>query len=319
MDIGKLNNNELESLILSKFKKIRGEVECSPKVGIDCARVHVGDTCVLSSDPITAAANHIGYLTVHVNCNDAAAAGAEPVGLMITLLAPPSVTKQELSDIADDIAKAAHAANVDIIGGHTEITDSVTRIITSATVIAKPVSSCKGRMCEGDKIIMTKTAGLEGSAVIASDYADKLDITESEAQCAQDMLNSLSVIPEGLFAAKHGAHAMHDITEGGVLGALWEMAYASGLGCVIDIDAIPIHDVTKKICQQCKIDPYRLLSSGSMLISCPDDRTDEIVRGLEKIGIRATVIGTVTTGEIVDSDGNLIAPPEADELYNIKV
>lgn len=315
MKVGKLKNDELEQLILSKFKSVRREVQCPPHVGVDCARVSLDGTCVLSSDPITAAESRIGYLTVHVNCNDAAAAGAEPIGLMITLLAPPSATYEDLGKIADELAEAAAAANVDILGGHTEITPAVNQIITSATVIGKPYVGYDDTVHEGDYLLMTKTAGLEGSALLANDKADLLGLSDDELTCAREMLNSISVIPEGLFAASHGAHAMHDITEGGVLGAVWEMAYCAGVGCVIEKDSIPIHPVTRKICEKLGLDPYRLLSSGSMLISCADG--EAMKTGLESVGIKATIIGRLGGENICDSEGNIITPPEADELYKV--
>ena len=313
MKIGKLKNNDLENLILNKFKKTRSEVESAPHVGADCAKLNIGKSCVLSSDPITAAESRIGYLTVHVNCNDAAAAGAEPVGLVVTILAPPDTEAEDLGKIADELSEAAKAANVDIVGGHTEITTAVNHIITSATVIGKPIQGYDGIVHEGDFILMTKQAGLEGTAVLAYDKKEKLGLSQSELITAQEMINSISVVREGMFAARHGAHAMHDITEGGVLGAVWEMAYCAGMGCILDTDAIPVHEVTKKICDKLQINPYKLISSGSMLIACKDG--NEMKKGLEGIGIQATVIGRITGSAIIDKYGNEIEPPESDELY----
>ena len=98
MRIGKLDNDQLNELILSKFRHTRSEVVCSPRIGVDCAAVDLGGRlAVLSTDPITSAANNLGQLTVHVSCNDAAAAGAEPVGLLVTLLAPPTATEADIA------------------------------------------------------------------------------------------------------------------------------------------------------------------------------------------------------------------------------
>ena len=106
MRIGKLDNDTLNELILNKFAHTRKEVVCSPHVGVDCAAVDLGGRiAVLSTDPITAAGKHIGSLTVHVSCNDAAAAGAEPIGLLVTLLAPPSVTESDIAGVADELKR----------------------------------------------------------------------------------------------------------------------------------------------------------------------------------------------------------------------
>ena len=320
MRLGKLSNEQLDGLILSKFRHIRPEVVCSPQVGVDCAAVSLGGRlAVLSTDPITSAGKNLGRLTVHVSCNDAAAAGAEPLGLLVTLLIPPSASEVQVGQVADELAEAAALARVDIIGGHTEVTDSVTRLVTCATVIAKAgergIIQPSG-MKQGQDVLMTKYAALEGTAVIAEDFSHRLGcLTPEELQTAQGFLTQVSVVPEGLYGAAHGATAMHDITEGGVLGAAWEMAYASGCGLEIDRQAIPLHPVTKKICAALSVDPYRLLSSGSMLIAC--ENGEQMCRGLREKGIPAAVIGKAGGKGVRLTTGECVEPPEADALYSL--
>ena len=320
MRLGKLTNTQLEELILNKFTFRRDEVVLSPRVGVDCAAVDLkGDLAVLSTDPITAADKNLGRLTVHVSCNDAAAAGAEPVGLLVTLLAPPSATEEDIGRVADELKEASELAGIEILGGHTEVTDSVTRMVTCATVLAKAAADgliTSGGMKPGDDIVLTKHAGLEGPAVIASDKRDALaDVTEAELEEARGFFSELSVVKEGLFAARHGATAMHDVTEGGVLGAAWEMAEASGCGADIDTASVPVRPVTKKICSALGIDPFRLLSSGCMLIACPNG--EALAAGLNAIGVEAAVIGRATHIRAVTAGGKPVAPPEADELYRL--
>lgn len=322
MRIGKLSNEQLDRLILSKLKHTRSEVVCAPSVGVDCTAVNPKKgLAVLSCDPITAAETGIGRLTVNVSCNDAAASGAEPVGLMVTFLLPPTVTEEEIGALADELVEAAQAAGVDIIGGHTEITPAVSRIVTCATVIAQPVTdeliTPKG-MRAGDDIVLTKHAGLEGAMIMA----DKLKkgsrvLSKAERDEVRAFSALTTVVPEGLYAAIHGAHAMHDVTEGGVLGALWEMSTASGCGMVFDKALIPVHPATKKLAKHYKIDVYKLISSGSMLIACPDG--EALVRGLREKGIEAAVIGRATDEfkEVRDTLGNTVEPPEADEIYKV--
>lgn len=320
MRLGKLDNDKLNELILKKFRHIRKEVVCSPRIGVDCTAVDLGGRlAVLSTDPITAAENHLGKLTVNVSCNDAAAAGAEPIGLLVTLLVPPCATEDDIALVADELAEAAENANVEILGGHTEVTDSVTRMVTCATVLAKAgengILDAKD-MYPGCDLVLTKTAGLEGTAILASDFADRLGaLPEEELAAARAFTAHLSVVKEGLYAAKHGAVAMHDVTEGGVLGAAWEMADAAGCGIVIEKDAIPVHSATRHICEILGLDPYRLLSSGAMLIACRDG--DALVKGLCEIGIGAAKIGRAEGEKIVFSDGTPIEAPGADELYRL--
>ena len=129
----------------------------------------------------------------------------------------------------------------------------------------------------------------------------------------------ISVVEEGRIAAKAGASAMHDVTEGGILGALWEMAEASGVGLEIDLRAIPIRQETVEICEFFGLNPYGLISSGCMLIAA--DRGHDLARELEKAGIPAAVIGRATAGNdrIVQNgeERSYLERPKTDELYKV--
>lgn len=321
MRLGKLSNEALERLILSKFRHIRPEVICSPQIGVDCAAVDLaGGVAVMSMDPITSASGNLGWLTVHVNCNDAAAAGAEPIGILVTLLAPPTATEEEIGAVADQLSEAARLANIDVIGGHTEVTDSVTRMVTCATVLARTLGRepvTPGGMKPGDDLVLSKTAGLEGTAVIASDFRERLGfLTQAQIEEAKGMINMVSVVKEGILGACSGATAMHDVTEGGVYGAAWEMAYASGCGLELNKESIPVHPTTRAICEAFSLEPMRLLSSGCMLISCPQG--ERMAKELRKSGVQASVIGAAVEGSgVALNDGTRIAPPGTDELYRL--
>ncbi|MDL2217555.1 AIR synthase family protein [Christensenellaceae bacterium OttesenSCG-928-M15] len=319
MRLGKLSNEQLERLVLSKYRKTRDEALNVPSVGDDCAVLDVdGDLVVLSTDPITSATGHIGRLSVHINCNDAAAAGAEPIGLLVTLLAPPDATETDIEEIAAELSETAQGIGVDVLGGHTEVTDSVTRFVTNTTVVARLKKEDRMRgMRAGDDIICTKWAGLEGSILIATDFQKRLPmLSDVQLQEVHKWVKYLSVVPEGRYAAQHGASAMHDITEGGVYGAAWEMSYVAGVGIELDIDAIEVHAITKTICDALKLDAMRLLSSGCMLIACENGK--EMVKGLQALGIAASVIGKASgNAGLRLKNGEQLAPPEADELYKL--
>ena len=319
MKLGKLDNDTLERLILDRFRHTRPESFGAPRIGMDCAMLDFnGDLIVTSCDPITSAdAKHIGALSVHVNCNDAAAGGAEPVALLVTLLLPPSETEETVSMIAKDLQEAAFLAGVDIIGGHTEVTDAVTRVTTCTTVLArtpKAMMLCGAKV--GDEIVMTKWAGLEGTMLIASDHADLLaGLSQETIDRAKALSQYLSVVQESRIALMHGAHAMHDVTEGGVLGAVWELAAQEKRGAVVDKSAIPVLPETKAITDAVGLDPYRLMASGSMLIACENGA--DTVAALQQVGIPASIIGRITERDFRFSDGSPLDPPGADELYRL--
>ena len=319
MKLGKLDNDTLERLILDRFRHTRPESFGAPRIGMDCAMLDFeGDLIVCSCDPITSAdAKHVGALSVHVNCNDAAAGGAEPVALLVTLLLPPSETEETVAMIAEDLQQAAELACVDIIGGHTEVTDAVTRVTTCTTVIARTPKAKRLLGAKvGDAIVMTKWAGLEGAMLIASDHADRLvAIPADMIERARTLSRYLSVVPESRIAIQHSAHAMHDVTEGGVLGAVWELAMQERLGAVVDRDAIPMLPEIKTVAEAVGLDPCRLMASGSMLIACENGA--EMVKALHDAGIPAAVIGRVTERDFRFADGSPLDPPGADELYRL--
>lgn len=321
---GKLTNEELEKVILSNIKPQNPDVLVGAAVGEDCAAIRFGDeACVLSTDPITAAESRVGQLAVQVSLNDVASAGAEPVGVLMTLLAPPQAGIEQIEQVILEASEEARAHGLDIVGGHTEITDAVTRIVVSTTVIGRTklenMVKTRGAQC-GDALVMSKFAAPEGTAILARDHADELRavLSEQELSDARAFGQRVSVLPEGRIGAAMGVTAMHDATEGGILGACWELAAASGLGVRVDVDAIPVRSVTRKICGYFGIDPLRLISSGVMLMTHPDG--DALCRALRAHGIEATKIGVLqqqTMERVHKGRISPLAPPESDEIYRV--
>lgn len=324
MKTGKLPNSLLDKIIIEPINKHsvkRSEVMLKPSIGEDCAALNMGDNiCLLSTDPITGAVENIGRLAININTNDIASSGGEPVGIMVTALFPPSITEGEISQIVTELYEEAEKVNVAILGGHTEITDAVNKPVLSCTVIGKTrklITSAGARA--GDYVVMTKYAGLEGTAIFAHDREELLkNVDKSVVERAKKFSESLSVIKEGKAAAKEGAHAMHDVTEGGILGACWEVADCAGLGIEVYADKIPVREETKIICDELGVDYRRLISSGSMLIIC--ENGDKMTAAIEKEGINASVIGRITDeGRYIIENGckYVLEEPGADELYKV--
>jgi len=326
MKIGKIPQDILNKCVFNLISNKREEVLLEPSIGEDCSAIKLKDdeVFVISTDPITGADKDMGYLGVYINTNDIASSGAEPIGVMVTILLPPSSKEEQLYNIMEQIDKACSELNIQIMGGHTEVTDAVVKPILSLTAIGKvkkdKLISTSGAKV-GQDIIITKWAGLEGTSIIAKDNYDELSqkLSNELLQEAISLDKYLSVIKESIIAKNYEVTSMHDITEGGVLGAIWEVALCSNMGAQVDLDKIPIKNETIAICNYYNIDPYKLISSGCMLMTT--HRGNELVKELKKNNIEAAVIGEITENKdkIINVKGNKVelVEPGTDELYKI--
>ena len=324
MRSGKLSPSELQRLVLGRLGVRRPDVLVHAGLGLDAAVIAMGDqACVVTMDPLTGAVANAGWLAVHVACNDLAAMGAEPVGVLATLLFPERAQPDDVSRIMADIDRAARDLGIEVLGGHTEVTPGLAApIIAMAAVGRAPrerVLSAAGARPR-QALVLTKAAGLEGTAILAHDLAAVLAerVPAEVLERARRFTQEVSVVPEGLLAARAGATAMHDPTEGGVLGALWELAEASGVGFVAREAAVPVRPETRALCAALDVDPLKLISSGALLIACPDGAA--MVAALAAGGIPAAVIGEVTARErvLVRAGGAEPAGPVwRDELWRV--
>jgi len=327
LEIGKIPNNILEKLLFQFSEPLRKEVLTKPGIGEDCAAINFeDDICVVTTDPITGADDEVGILGIHIACNDLASSGAEPIGILVTILAPSGTELEDLEKLLKQIKETSAAMKVDVLGGHTEITDAVNRLVLSITAIGKAQKDTlisTGGAKPGDSIILTKFAATEGTAILAWLFEKELkeEFGEELVDNAKKLLSSISVVKEGLLAAKYGISCMHDVTEGGVLGALWEIGTASGYGFRIEKRKIPILEETRRICNFLNLDPLKLISSGSMIIVTPDG--GELLKVLHQNDIKASEIGCITfEKEFILMDGNesvKINVPDSDELYRARM
>lgn len=324
MNVGKLSVEDLKSLIDENRGVKRTDVRISSGIGEDCSVIEFGEfECVVSTDPITGAENGIGKLAVNINCNDIASCGVEPVGILVTILAPPYVKLNDMKNVMREIDEECKKLNLEILGGHTEVTNAVNRMVVSCTAIGKgakntAISTAGAKI--GDDIIVTKKLGMEGTYIAVSDKIERVNniLSEAEIEEAKQYINNISVVKEGTIAGKHNAHSMHDITEGGVLGALWEVVNASECGFKVYEKNMPISIITKKVCTEFNVDPLRLISSGSMLITTSNG--ENLVDILKNNGVEAIVIGKITESGGIIVKNNIeeeVLPPQSDELFKI--
>ena len=326
MKVGKVPEAVLKRSVLKQIRTNRPEVLLGASVGEDCAAVALqeDEMFVLSTDPITGTAKDIGHLAIQITLNDLASAGAEPIGVMLTFLLPEKLSEAKLRAMMEQAEAAAHAANVQIMGGHTEVTRVVNQPVISVVGVGK---AKKGRLIStagarpGMDVIVTKWVGLEGTSIIAKEREEELLTRYPKAlvDTAKDFDAYLSVLPEARIAVESGVSAMHDVTEGGIFGALWEMAESAGVGLEIDLKKIPIRQETVEVCEFFDINPYELISSGSMLMAASDG--NGLVRALTAADIPAVCVGKVTEGNdrvlLSGEERRFLEPPKADELYKV--
>ncbi|HEY8416628.1 MAG TPA: AIR synthase family protein [Limnochordales bacterium] len=295
MKVGKLSSAELRARVLPYKGAARAEVLVGPGVGLDSAVIDLGgDVCVVSSDPITGAGQGAGRLAVIVATNDVAAHGARPVGIQVVLLLPEGAGIAALEAFMQEIDAEARRLGVAVLGGHTEITSRVQDAVIVVTAIGRAPKdrfvSAAGA-APGHGMVLTKGAGLEGTAILACDFGHELApaLGEGVIRRAAAFTEELSVVRDALTALAAGARAMHDVTEGGLLGAIEEMCEAAGTGCELWEDRVPVRPETAAICAYLGLDPLGLLSSGSLLIAAPDP--DAVVAALGQAGVPAACIG----------------------------
>ena len=316
----------LKRSVIKQLHVKRPEVGNGPGIGEDCATLCVGEDeeIVLSTDPITGTASDIGELAVTISVNDLASAGAEPIGILLTVLLTPRMREAKLKAIMEQVDAACERYNVQVIGGHTEVTEAVNQPLISVTAVGKVK---KGHMISTGgarpnmDIVITKWIGLEGTSIIAKDHEKELleRLPQSLIDTAKGFDQYLSVLPESRIAVEHGATAMHDVTEGGIFGALWELGEASGVGLDIDLKSIPVKQETIEVCEFFGINPYELISSGAMLIATDDG--NGLVRKLVDAGITSAIIGKSNSSNdrrIISGDEvRFLEPPKSDALYSI--
>ncbi len=353
MELGKLENKQL-SKHLNKIQNNK-DVLVNPKVGEDCAVVNMnGENLIITSDPITSIVNNIGELAIDVNLNDLYSFGATAVGVMVTVLFPKDVTEKEMEETFKSLIEKAKKENLNLLGGHTEITDAVVRTVVSITAVGKTEDKrfLHYDFDEGDKIIVTKGFGIEGTVILGEydlnkiinnkidenylrnlcndieqgeDFVQKL-ITEDKSitenyvnEIIKNYKENITIKKETTIAKKYNVK-IHDVTEGGVLGALYEVLDSKNKGCNITLSYFDVNKVTRKICSLYNINPFKLISSGSAIIIVKKEDYENLCKDLHNSNIKFFSIGEITNNEKekickIDEKKFILENNEKDELY----
>ena len=328
MKPGKLSLENLSHLI-KKIPLQDPRVILGPSLGEDAALVDIGEQyLVVKTDPITFPTSKSGWYAVNVNANDIAVMGAKPKWFLATVLMPPSSEYPELTNLMEQIITTCRQLDITIIGGHTEITDSVTSPVISGTMLGEVTKGSEilsSNAEDGDTILLTKGIPIEGCSILATEAKDELinsGLSKEEISRGIELITSpgISVVKDAEIALSAGKiTAMHDPTEGGLSSGLIELAQSSALGMVINRSSIKEIPESKLFCQALGLDPLGLIASGALL-ACVSKADDEhVIRALTKANIPAFKIGKMTNQhkEVkMIENGQLVDFPrfETDEL-----
>ena len=306
MDIGKFPV-ELLSRVLARNNITDPRVLLGPKIGEDAAVLDMGEKLlVATSDPVTFAADQIGWYAVQVNANDLACRGATPLWFLATLLVPDSFSETDAESVLAQIIEACHTLGVSLIGGHSEVTYGIDRPIVMGTMLGEVERKrliVTGGAQEGDSVVVTKGIAIEGSAVLAREQADALlrgGVSQQDIDTAAGWIidPGISVVADARAACQAvNVHSLHDVTEGGLVTSLREVAQASGLGIAIEEGSIPVLPECSAICQALNIDPLGLLGSGALLVTLPPSEVPPLQNALVELGTDGWEIGMMIDPE----------------------
>jgi hydrogenase expression/formation protein HypE len=325
---GKIPIDILKQVVFKNLGSENSQVVLGPAAGLDGAILDVGNKhAVVSMDPITGAVERIGWEAIIINANDVATFGVEPAFFFSCIMLPENSDTAIVEAISSQIGAAAKDLGIAIVGGHCESTPGLSSPIVvgcamGLTEKGQYVTAADAKA--GDKLILTKSAGIEGTAILATDREEQLKKTFSQTMLdsAKDFYSHISVVKDALTAYHTGGvHAMHDPTEGGVLGGIHEMADAAGLGARVFEEKITVEPETAKLCRFYEIDPLQLISSGALLIAADPEAADNIIASLSCAHVFSEVIGEFTANPNkrllmrMDGSAEMLPRPTSDHLW----
>lgn len=281
-------------------RQLPPEVVLGPAAGEDAALVTLGgELWAVATDPVSFTAQDAGRLAVTVNANDVAVRGARPsLFLAVLLVAPDEAEEDRIRELLGQVVAACDRLGVALIGGHTEVTPGLAHSVVVGTMLGRvagrPITT--GGLRDGDFVGITRWAGLEGTAILLGEYGQRLRALHGETAFRElDAVLSgdwLSVVPEALAAAADPAvSALHDVTEGGVGEALWELQRASGLTLEVALERVPVRPETRLIARDLGLDPLGLIGSGALLVGCAGEGRERVAAALQAVGVGIEWIG----------------------------
>ena len=309
-EIGKLSPEIFNELIFTRLGARSESVIVGPQHGVDVGIVEIGDKAVaLTTDPVFIVPEYgwerAAWFALHILVSDAVTSGLKPRFLSIDLNLPMEMTKQQLQKVWETIHQECRRLGIAIVCGHTGRYENCHYpMVGGATVLSvgEKDEYVTPRMARaGDKIIITKGPAIEATGIFSAMFPKLIEkeFGASFSERAQRVFYKMSVVEDAMTAVgvgvrEKGVTAMHDATECGIWGGLFELAQASGLGARVEKELIKVDDCVPRICQYFGIDPYASISEGTLIITCREDKAQEVVQALSQKGITSSIVGELT-------------------------
>lgn len=328
MKTGKVPVNILKRSIINEIKQKNTEVMKGAGVGADYAllRLKALEDIVVTTNVYEAPNSLSAVLAMYKAGNNMACSGATPVAVTVSMTLPAEFQESELKAYMKSMDEAAEKLQVEIAGGDTRISENVQVPVLTVTGVGRVSaenSMEERKVCAGQELVVSKWIGMEGALLIANAKEEELQDRYPYAMLerVKAMEHEMTVLSEAATAVKSDVSAMHDLSEGGILGGLWEFAGKHGVGLEIDMKKIPVKQEIIEICEYYELNPYALRSGGSLLMAV--NNGSNLVWELNKLGIEASVIGRITDGNdrIIrnQEETRYLDLPQADEIYKMKI
>ncbi|MBU2608125.1 MAG: AIR synthase family protein [Chloroflexi bacterium] len=310
-EIGKISPQIFNELIFPHLGAKSDSIIVGPQHGVDVGIIEIGGKAVaLTADPVFIVPEYgwekAAWFAIHIIASDAVTSGLRPKFLSIDLNLPMEMTKGQLETVWKTMHGECEKLGIAVICGHTARYENCHYpMVGGATMLAvgeKDEYVTPKMARAGDKIIITKGPAIEATGIFATMFPERIEkeFGHDFSQKAQQIFYKMSVVEDALTAVSvgvrdNGVTAMHDATECGIWGGLYEIAQAAGLGVRVEKEQIVIEDGIEEICRSFNIDPYASISEGTLIISCREHKAQDVLTALTKKGIKCSVVGELTS------------------------
>ncbi|WP_435077387.1 AIR synthase family protein [Halococcus sp. AFM35] len=324
---GKVDGAFFEEYIYPHLGAEREEVRLGPQHGVDFGVIELDErSLVVATDPISMLPElgfeRAGRFAFEVVCADVAVSGLPPAYLSLNFTLPPSVTDAEFATFWRAFDHEVNDVGASIVAGHTAryegcsypwVGGATVMGVGSADDIVRPDGARPG-----DSLVLTTGPAVEAVGLLTTLFGDEMDLPEETLETARERLDDARAVRDALAAAAAGpVTAMHDVTEGGLRGALCEMAASTDVRFEVERERVPMRPGVEAVCEYLDIDPWAATSAGTLLLAVDAGRVEPVLDALDARGTTAALVGSVAEGAGAYVDGERVEPPDGDPSWDV--